>query len=305
MADNNKQLLTFPGYLAMPWYENRKFVINVLKAKSFSGGVETAMEEALEKAKSLQNIGDEETEADVDDIITNLEQNYDEDVKANTILTITLPLPNSFTDSQSHSWNTEKGILGAAGGAIESSGLSDLLPKAISDRLGNVGDQIVPGALTNGLSAVGSYNIGTALGSLSNQAGLRKPLVDPGYFQNYTGTEPREFNFTFDLVPQNALEAKQMINVILKLKEFSSPEMASGGVSLLAPHFFDIDISNKYISGMANLKGVVLKNITLDYGADGFMQQYPDGIPKYIKMDLTFAERKMMTAGHYRKNLFA
>ena len=298
-------MLVFPEYLQTPAFENRKFTINILEAGSFGAGVATSMDAAMEKAKSLAGGGEQETSAAPDDIISNLEANYDREVAASTILTIVLPLPNTFTDSQSHSWNTERGLIGAAGAAVENSGLSGMaMPKAVGAAVQAGQEVALPGAVSNGIDAIKNYQIGTALGSISNSTGLRKPLVDPGYFQNYTGSEPREFNFSFDFVPRNMIEAETMVQIILKLKEYSSPELCAGGVSLLAPHFFDIQISNRYISGMANLRGVVLKSISIDYGADGYMQQYMDGFPKYIKMDLTFAERKMMTAGHYRKNLY-
>lgn len=297
-------VLVFPQYLQTDAFEFRKFTINILEAESLGAGAQSAMDAAMERVKSLSGSAEQETSAAPDDIISNLEANYDREVAANTILSIVLPLPNTFTDTQSHSWNTEKGLLGAAGGAIESTGLSGALPKKLADKLSGLGENVLPGAVSNGLSAVGNYSIGTALGSIANATGTRKPLVDPGYFQNYTGSEPREFNFSFDFVPSNIEEAETMIQIILKLKEYSSPELAAGGVSILAPHFFDIAISNRFISGMASLRGVVLKSISLDYGADGYMQQFPGGYPKYIKMDLTFAERKMMTAGHFRKNLY-
>jgi hypothetical protein len=140
-----------------------------------------------------------------------------------------------------------------------------------------------------------------ALGAMSDSAGLRKPLADPGYFQNYTGSQPRTFNMTFDLVPATPEEAKEIIHIIMKLKQFSAPYLQAGGVSMLAPNFFDIDISNPYISEMAQIKGVVLQNLVVNYGADGAMQQHPDGTPKYMQIGLTFVERKIMHAQQYQK----
>jgi hypothetical protein len=155
-----------------------------------------------------------------------------------------------------------------------------------------------------GITAGAGMEVQQALGAMSDSAGLRKPLADPGYFQNYTGSQPRTFNMTFDLVPANPDEARTIIEIILKLKEHASPKLMPGGVSMLAPNYFDIELSNKYISGMANIKGVVLQNIVVNYGADGSMQQYPDGTPKYIQLGLTFIERRMMHAGQYKKQLY-
>ena len=37
---------------------------------------------------------------------------------------------------------------------------------------------------------------------LVEENNTRKPLIDPGYFQNYSGSEPRTFAMTFDFVPR-------------------------------------------------------------------------------------------------------
>lgn len=303
MIQYNDKTLVFPEHIRGDSFANRTFTVNVLEMGSFGDGVSAAIDDALERVKSLASGDGGDTEAAADDVIANIEANYNKMVKSSTIYTIVLPLPNSFTDAQSHSWNTEKGLLGAAAEAAEGAGLGGLAPKFLADKISAWGSEVLPGAVSAGTGAIASYNIGTAIGNLSNQANLRKPLIDPGYFQNYTGSEPREFSFSWDLIPRNEREAQTMVNLVLKLKEFSSPEMAKGGVSLLAPHFFDIELGNRFISGMANLRGVVLKSMTIDYGADGYMQQYANGMPKYMKLDLTFAERSMMTANHYRKNL--
>jgi hypothetical protein len=47
------------------------------------------------------------------------------------------------------------------------------------------------------------------------------------------------------------------------------------------------------------INNVVLQNIVINYSADGALQMTPDGIPKYIQLGLTFAERKMRTQNDY------
>jgi hypothetical protein len=87
--------------------------------------------------------------------------------------------------------------------------------------------------------------------------------------------------------------------IVMKLKQYSSPSKMVGGVSLMAPYFFNIEISNPYISAMAKFDRVVLKNITIDYGADGAMQQFGDGIPKHMSMNLSWQEGDMTTMEDY------
>lgn len=259
--------LVYPKYLRDDSFKNRNFTLNIIRMKSLGSGVEEAMDRV--KQRFINGVGTVKSD-NPKEIIKALEDNYNKMVEANTEYTIVLPLPNVFNDSQSHDWNTETGIIGQIGQDI-----------------------------TNKIS-VANISSNKILGSFSNESGLRKPLADPGYFQNYNGSRPRSFNFSFDLVAQSPEDALTIQMILLKLKEYSSPEMSPGGVSILSPCFFDLKIGNDLISAVANTRGLVLTNMNIDYGADGAMQFLPDGTPKYMKLDLSFAERTMLTANHYR-----
>jgi len=50
---------------------------------------------------------------------------------------------------------------------------------------------------------------------------------------------------------------------------------------------------------LAKIDRVVLSSISIDYGADGAMQQTSDGFPKFMTMALTFQEADMSTANDY------
>lgn len=218
-----------------------------------------------------------------------------------TMGVIALPLPNTFSDSQNHAWNVEKGIWGTVGSNIANEnvvgiGLELLEAQANkipvvgagAAKLAQIGQRVTSGLSTDKL-----------VGSMSAAAGARRPIIDPGYFQNYTGSDPREFSMKFDFIPQNATEADSIIMIITTLKQFSSPSTQIGGVSLLAPYYFKIDFGNKFMANMINIDRVVIKNISVDYGADGFMQQHADGMPKHIELSLTFAEADMVLAEDY------
>jgi hypothetical protein len=297
---NSKIDLVFPEYLRdNEVYKHRKVTIHVMQAKSITGSVSTAIDKALAHVNTIKGALSDGPDS-LDDTIKNLNKAYDKEVSGNTIFTMVLPLPNELTDTQQHDWNTAKGIFGTVLGGMENQSISTAAGGSISGAIANSGAEALP-LIGAGISAGMGIEVQQALGSMSDSMGLRKPLSDPGYFQNYAGSQPRSFNMTFDFVPQNPEEAKTAIEIIMKFKQFSSPDLHVGGVSMLAPNYFDIDLSNKYISGMANIKGVVLQNIVVNYGADGSMQQYPDGTPKYMQLGLTFVERKMMHAGQYKK----
>lgn len=225
------------------------------------------------------------------------EENPDVDVKpattrelvvnANTTstLAIALPLPNELTDQQSHDWETTTGIVGEVGTKITNASV-DKMVSVISPSLGKITPDI---------------SINKVMGSMSNTFNYRKPLFNPGYFQNYNGSQPREFTFTWLLIPNSEEEALSIKEIILQLKRFTLPR-SFAGVGLLSPYSFDIELPNPSINEMMGIIGVVCKSMNVDYAAEGGLQFLPDGMPKYIKLSMTFTERAMLTAEHYMAN---
>jgi len=211
--------------------------------------------------------------------------------RGSLVNTIVLPLPNSFSDSQSHGWSEEVGIFGVIGAAAMNTSVGSVAQKIAGKKVG--------GAVNSILGAAGSVSIDKSIGQAASSAGFRKPLIDPGYFQNYTGSTPRSFTAVWDLVPNSAEEANEIMGIIMKLKQYSSPQSILKGTSLLAPHFFDITISNPFMTAMINLDRVVISNIDVDYSVDGTMQQTFDGVPKYMKLTLQFKELDMSIEQDY------
>jgi len=187
---------------------------------------------------------------------------------ASTRDVIVLPLPNSLNDSQDHGWNQSTSVIGGITQGITDKSLADV-------------------------------SVSKALGNLSQVTGRRKPLFDPGYFQNYEGSEPRSLSCDWDFVPKNVHEAEMILTIIMKLKEYSSPKRTIDGVSLLAPYFFKVKFGDASVNALINMNSVVISNISVDYGADGNMQQMGDGMPKHMKLSLTFKETKLTTADDY------
>lgn len=279
----------YPSDIGEGRYENRSVTITV-RRPTLGEGASAAYEKFKANAKEVfdeaKNIG-----TDVFTIKSNLEANSRTN-EGEVVGTITLPLPNTFADSQNHGWSRETGIVGTALTALTTAStggvVSSLAGKFLDEKTAKTAGQLT-----------GDLSIDRVLGSASNLAGTRKPLIDPGYFQNYTGSEPRTFNMTFDLIPNNADEANQILMIIFKLKEWSSPTKVKGGVALLSPDWFDIKLSNPYLSALAKIDRVVLTSMNVDYGADGAMQQTADGMPKYISLSLTFQEADMTTSNDY------
>lgn len=301
MAQNQTPTLCWPPFLRSDnAYKYRKVLIHVLESPGFTGAVKTVFDKIGSHLKTLGDAGNANSPGTLSDTVKNLNAAYDAEVERSTILTIALPLPNELSDDQTHDWETTTGISGAIGAGLQDQTIGEAVGGKLGSGLASKVTGVIPG-LGAGFEAGKNITVKQALGAAADTAGLRKPLADPGYFQNYNGSQPRTFSMTFDFIPQNAGEALEIMEIIMKLKEHSSPSLQVGGVSMLAPNYFDIDVSNPYISALISMQGVVLKDLSVNYGADGAMQQFPDGQPKYIQLKLTFVERKMRHAGQFRK----
>jgi hypothetical protein len=261
----------YPSDIGIDKYAHRKMTITVKESIS-SETANSAKKFALEKIEQSRDLI--KTAVTTVGSLVGITKLNDGTKEGNTIHTIVLPLPNSLSDSQNHNWSMDTGIIGTAG-------------KALTDK--DIGFK----SFSTGMSA------DKILGAATSTMGFRKPLIDPGFFQNYSGSEPREFSMQFDLVPNNPEEAESIMMIILRLKQYSAPVSTISGVSLLAPRWFDIEFSNKEISSMLQLGRVVLKNISIDYSGDGSMQQTSDGMPKHITLSLQFAEVDMKIAQDY------
>ena len=185
-------------------------------------------------------------------------------INAKTIYGIALPLPNELSDSQDHKWEQDEGFVSTVAKGME--------------------------------NKIEGVSISSVIGELSAATGFRKPLVNPGYFQDYNGSTPRNFTLSWDLIPANPEEAESIITIIYNLKKYTLPTSIGGGLGILSPYFFEIVINNPRIDVLMNMTNVVCTNLTVNYAADGGLQFLPDGIPKYIKLSMSFAERTLVTS---------
>ena len=265
----------YPDYITDPIHKMRSMKIIVKENATFDGNKDKFKAELEKKSNEIKEIIDNSANlwksgkkvADIN--TTNIDKNTKRITQADPIYACALPLPNELKDMQSHNWQMETGIIGQlAGGMI---------------------DKI----------SYGGVSASKVLAEASMSFGFRKPMVDPGMFQNYGGSAPRSFSFSFDLIPNNSTEAESIMNIILNLKKFSLPRSIVGGVSLLAPFIFEIEIGNENMRKLINMNDVVMTEIGVNYGADGNMQMFSNGMPKFIQLDLAFAERSVVTADFY------
>lgn len=183
-----------------------------------------------------------------------------------------LPLPNELNDSQSHQWETTKGAVGEIAGGLENT-------------------QFGIGSITRSASQV--------LGEAASRKGFRKGLINPGYFQNYNGTEPRTFTFSWDLIPNNPNEAKSIVDIIYNIKKYTLPSTTGDGMTLFSPYIFDLEIGNPIIDVLMNMSNLVCTNVDIQYAAEGALQFIAEGYPKYIKLSMTFTETLVDSSNWY------
>ena len=193
--------------------------------------------------------------------------------KSEFLYAVNLPFPNEFSDSQAHQWDNANDIRGEIMTGVQGSTVD----------LGIV-----------------KLNVGKTIGSLSNAYGVRKPVANPGYFQNYSGSEPRKFRLTWVFIPNSSEEADELFTIIYNLKKYTLPKAANNGESklvLLAPYVFDITTKSKTLNMLTRMSDLVCDNFDIMYPSKA--QFYPNGSPKYIQLTLSFAENSMLYADDY------
>lgn len=200
---------------------------------------------------------------------------------------VTLPYPNSLSDSQQHRWDAEEGLL------------SQVTSGAVNVASSKLGNTKTGAAAKKVLDATGT-NAGKLYSGLTNAMGVRKVVKDPGLFQNYSGSQPRSFTMAYTFIPLNQGEAKTIKEIIRWFKYYSSPEFNTLGVTMTSPHIFEVSFAgNPYVSELFNMKKCVITSLNVDYAADGSFALFQDGFPKQINMSMTFAEMRVTYAQEY------
>ena len=287
-SDSIKNII-YPSYLSQDEYANRRVTFIATEKStshydtdSIASKTEIIKSSFSEGMSAFKSAVSEATGGSSDSILGQSNTFFDMLTKA----CITLPLPNSFQENLSHSWNKTEGMIASAlSGAINS--------KVQSMQSNGKGGKGVA-------KVISGLDLTKATGAFADSLGIRKPMLNPNYWQNYTGTDPRGFGFEIEFIPQSQAEAKIVKDVIKTFKAYSSPELIMGSVSVLSPHYWNIIISNAEITDMYRMDNLVLTQISIDYSADGKMALHGDGMPKYIKMNLNFTESHVTYMQNYQ-----
>ena len=249
----------FPNKLMHKDYNGKRVYIRIYKSKTFE-----EISDIVKKGitRELKRTGDAVVSAmktgEVADSLGKICEEIDY-FKGTELMILALPLPNEFQDSQTHSFNTGTGML---------HDLVDMIP--------------------------GSAKVTNAIARAAANTSSQKIMANPGYYQNYTGSEPRQFSFTFKLIPNSLEEADNIKRIILNLKKYSSPSLHNGAI-MMAPHFFWFQFSNKIIQDLTGIRPCIITNISTNYAGSGILETTFDGMPKFIELTIAISELRTLT----------
>ncbi len=270
--------LVFPSFLSNPAYENKKVTFKALKPTEFS----VSDPKIVSIKKSIDYVLPGAGEKALDFINEKIDETVGIPDGFNLDSSVTLPYPISLSDNQNHNWENTEGIVS----------------QVTSNVLGASGESL--GANVGGVVKKILGDSKKMYAGLMNSLGVRKAIVDPGYFQNYNGSTPRSFTLAYTLVPQSQKEAQTIKDIILWFKQYSSPTFVPNTPLMGAPFIFNISFAgNQYITDMFKMDKCVLTGISVDYASDGSFMLFKDGFPKQIGLALNFAEVELKYAQDY------
>ena len=287
--------LVFPSFLSTPAYENKKVTFKALKPNEFDTSDSNPFFKSVKDTIDfvVPGLGKKtlDTFNEMKDGTIGIPDGFNLDSS------VTLPYPVSLSDNQNHNWENTEGII---------SQVTNNILNASGESLSNGGgkDDDKGGKKSKGSKmALLKKVLGDGkkfYSAVANAAGVRKAVIDPGYFQNYNGSTPRSFTMAYTLVPQSQKEAQTIKDIILWFKQYSSPTFVPNSPLMGAPFIFNISFAgNQYISDMFKMDKCVLTGISVDYASDGAFMLYKDGFPKQIGLALNFAEVELKYAQDY------
>lgn len=181
---------------------------------------------------------------------------------------VILPIPNSLQDSFSHGWEIAEGATEEAANVANS----------FADKL----------AGGNGFTSAGVDLIKKAMKNNNLN-------IDPLYWQQYNGSQPRTFEFSWTLIPESVSDAGTLIAIVKTLKKWSAPQ-GTRSVFVDMPLAFQVSFANPILQTAINMKEAVCTNISVEYVGQGYADFHSDGSPKQVNLSMTFSERSTLLA---------
>ena len=212
------------------------------------------------------------------------------DVK--TQYTVTLPIPNNITDSNSVSWGEDAiNPLQAAGmnviGNVAEDGIS-ALGGAANDVL-NAAGAVGAGEKKAIIAAIAAFGVGANPEAVVSRA--TGQILNPNLELLFSGVNLRAFSFMFDFAPRSYPEGQMVKQIIRTFKKTMVPSSA-GGIFVKPPSVYQLS----YMQGASahpflnSFQPCALVNMDINYTGSGTYATYRDGTPVHMQLQLTFKE---------------
>ncbi len=223
---------------------------------------------------------------------------------------ISLPIPQSISDSTSVSWGPDTldplAAFGVALGAAtidptESAtqifdSIKSNLPKALqSEGLKNAFISAVAGKAYGALG--GNVSVTSLISRASGQ------VLNPNLELLFNGVNLRSFPFSFDLAPRNQTEARIVKKIIRTFKKAMTAKGSgpTAGFFISTPDIFQLTYKRGKDQHpfLNKFKPMALTDMQLNYTGSNTYATYADGTPIHITVSLTFTELNPVYAEDY------
>lgn len=219
---------------------------------------------------------------------------------------ITLPIPQSISDSTSVTWGEDTinplEAAGVAAGAEIIKNPSEGATKAI-EALKNMGANINQNTIASINTYIAAKAVAQLGGNVSAQGLITRAtgqVLNSNMELLFQGVNLRTFPFTFEFAPRNAEEAYMVKRIIRTFKQSMSPKNGGAGsgtntnlgLFISSPKVFQLE----YRSGngshpfLNQFKPCALTDMTVNYTGSNTYATYADGTPVHMTMTLTFKE---------------
>jgi len=238
----------------------------------------------------------------------------------NTLSTVLLPIPNDINYSDQLTWDNESlGILGKMAPALAGGALTD--QSGLGSKLSQLASSGTPEVILSEIGKVATFSPSALT------QGIGGKILNPYQEQIFKGIAMRDFNFSWKLVPRNAIEQSRIHGIIKNLRFYSLPNYSSrAGVFqdnatqdvptnnlsdrwLSVPHIFNLKwvqagTDSTTIQSLPKIKPCVLKSVTVNYTPDNVWATHistsSTGLsgpaPVAYELSLNFTETEIITA---------
>jgi len=159
------------------------------------------------------------------------------------------------------------------------------------------------GSMMGALKAAGKEAAKDALigGTIQDLINKNRGVIpNPRKTMFFRGIGFREFQFTFMFAPESKEESATVQKIIKVFKKYSHPSFTVGKYHLSYPPLWQI-ISMIKGKEIVSFKKSVVTAVNVDFSPNSVLSTFEDGSPVNIKLEISFKESEIVTAGDFDK----